>query len=397
MRNIVFRLSGLLVVLTFLMACNTEKKHTASDEKYTCPMHPQIVSDAPGTCPICAMDLVPVNDQGGKNELMLSASQAQLANIRTMKVGEGKFSASKLLNARLVANPEQTAVISSRYPGRIEKLFVKETGRVLQKGEALLQIYSEELQTLQQDYLLQVKQMNAFPDEPVYRDLLKTAQNRLMLYGYTPAQINALAKAKKALPLITVYAKEGGVVNEINVTEGSYVAEGSPLVRLENFGSLWVEADAYPAEAGTIKEGTSVKVRIAGLPDEHSMKIDYIAPEMAGGSQIVKVRGTISNSKGTLQPGMQATVLLPSATVTNAVRLPLDAVIRKEDGAHVWIKTGKDTFAARNITTGAEDFEQIVATSGLKGGDEVVISGGYLLYSEFILKKGTDPTSAHKH
>lgn len=386
-----------MVVLVLLMACSNEQKHAASGGKYTCPMHPQIVSDVPGTCPICAMDLVPVNDQGGKNELMLSASQAQLANIKTMKVGEGKFSSAKLLNARLVANPEQTTVISSRYPGRIEKLFVKETGRFLQKGEALLQIYSEELQALQQDYLLQVKQVSAFPDEQIYRDLMKTAQNKLMLYGYTQTQISALSKAKKTSPLIMVYAGEGGVVNEINVTEGSYVSEGSPLVRLENFGSLWIEADAYPSEARQIKEGTPVKVRISGLPDEYSVKIDYTAPEMSAGSQIVKVRGTVNNSSGMLQPGMQATVLLPSATVRNAVRLPLDAVIRKEDGAHVWIKTGKDTFAPRNITTGAEDFEQIVATSGLNAGDEVVISGGYLLYSEFVLKKGTDPTSAHKH
>ena len=397
MKRSILKLCGMLVVMLFFAACTQDKHAHTESAKYTCPMHPQVVSDAPGSCPVCGMDLVLSTDKGVGNELMLSERQAQLANVRTMKVGSGSFTASKLLNGRLLANPEQRTVVSSRYSGRIEKLFVKETGKVLSAGDPIFQIYSEPLQALQQDYLLQHKQSRAFPEEKIYKDLLKSAANRLQLYGYTAAQLNALAKSDRPSPTITVFARESGVVNEISVTEGGYVDEGSPVLQLENFNSLWVEADVYPSEAGAVKEGTLVKVAVNGLGEQRSMRVQYVAPQIAAGSQILTIRGTIDNSKGDLQPGMQATVLLGSASVSNAVRLPLDAVIRKESGSHVWIKTGKGTFAPRNITTGAEDFEQIVVTSGLKDGDEVVVSGGYLLYSEFVLKKGTDPTLVNNH
>lgn len=385
-----------LVMVLLLGACTQDKK-TVSSQQYTCPMHPQIMSPEPGTCPICKMDLVPVNATGGKNELMLSESQMQLANVRTMKVGKGSFRASKLLNARLVNDPEQTEVISSRYPGRIEKLFVRATGEALRAGQPVLQIYSEELLTLQQDYLLQVKQQRAFPGEKIYADLMKAAKDRLLLYGVSQSQLQQLVQAGKPSPVMTVYARRSGIVKEIQVTEGSYVAEGSPILRLENLSSLWVEADLYPSEAGKVKRGTTVRVNVAGFQEPLSMKIDFIAPQLNPGTQLLTIRGSINNSGGQLQPGMQATVELPSDVASAAVRLPVDAIIRKESGAHVWVKTGKDTFAPRQVTTGAEDSEQIVINSGIREGDEVVISGGYLLYSEFILKKGSDPTLVHNH
>ncbi|MES2874066.1 MAG: efflux RND transporter periplasmic adaptor subunit [Bacteroidota bacterium] len=373
-----------------LQACNDQKpKKTASLQKHTCSMHPQIVKDGPGLCPICGMDLVPVNAAVENNGFMLSESQMQLGNIKTIKVGASDFNTSKVLNARLIANPELTEVISSRYPGRIEKLYVKEAGRSVTKGQLLFQIYSEELQIIQQDYLLQLRQVAAFPKEQIYQTLRESAKNKLKLFGYSNTQIAALAKTTNVSPLVTVYAKIAGVVNEVNVTEGQYVAEGTSILRLENFSQLWIEADVYPAEASQIRIGTTIKVSVNGIGDqEQTATINFISPQIDPASQLLKVRATIPN-KGNLQPGMQATVLLAGVQINQAISLPLDAVIRDENGAHVWVKIGKNTFEPRMVVTGEEDANQIIIISGLENIGEVVISGAYLLSSEFILKKGT--------
>ncbi len=354
-------------------------------------MHPQIVKDGPGTCPICKMDLVSISNQGVTNEIMLSESQIQLANITTMSVASGDFNTSKVLNGRLISNPEFSDVISSRYPGRIEKLFVKETGMRVAAGQLVFTIYSEELQTLQQDYILQQKQAAAFPNEQIYKSLRESAKSKLKLFGYSNAQIAALGRGGRAVPTVTVYAKAAGTVQEINVAEGQYVTEGSPVLRLENFNQLWLEADVYPAEIKQINVGMELKYSVNGVQNSgETAKVNFISPQIDPQTQLLKIRASIKNP-GNFQPGMQATVILPVAEIKKAVSLPLAAVIRDEDGAHVFVKTGKNTFAPKMVKTGEEDAGQIIVTSGLGDVKEVVVSGAYLLWSEFILKKGADP------
>ncbi|WP_040300012.1 efflux RND transporter periplasmic adaptor subunit [Arcticibacter svalbardensis] len=385
-----------LVPSLLVVACKSEKKAAVvSSEKYTCVMHPQIVKDAPGTCPICGMELVLVRDTGNKDEVILTESQIQLGNIKTVVVAGTAFHTSKILNGRVVVNPDLTEVISSRYAGRIEKLFVKETGRAVSKGQPLFQIYSETLQTLQQDYILQVKQVAAFPNEKIYQTLREAARNKLRLFGYSNSQIENLAKSGISSSSVTVRATASGIVNEINVSEGQYVTEGSQVLRLENLSQLWVEADVYPDEVGSIKLGTVVKIAVNGFAEsEQTAKIDFISPQIDPSSQILKVRASIQ-SQGKLQPGMQVTVLLPKAKISNAISLPLDAVIRDQMGAHVWVKTGKGRFISKMVATGDEDDRQIIITSGLENVREVVVSGAYLLSSQYILKKGADPMAGH--
>jgi len=383
------------MVFTLPSCKDPEHDKTAKAGKYTCPMHPQIVNNAPGTCPICGMDLVPVNSSGGKNELSLSDSQIQMANIRTVKISSSTFSTSKVLNGRLIVNPERTAVVSSRYSGRVEKLYVRETGGRVNKGQALFQVYSEELQTLQQDYLLQLKQVAAFPDEKIYTSMREAAKNKLRIFGVSDAQIRAMDQNGKTSPLLTVFSNASGTVTELNITDGQYVAEGTQVLKLENFDQLWLEMDVYPNEIAGLSNGTKVKASINGMNEnEQTVQIDFISPQLDPSTQILKVRGPIQNS-GNLQVGMQATVFLPVSEISDAMSLPLDAVVRDENGAHVWVKTSKNTFSPRMVKTGAESSDQIIILSGLEDVKEVVISGAYLLSSEFMLKKGADPMSGH--
>lgn len=382
-----------LILSSFLIfSCKENKKDKlANSETYTCPMHPQILSTEPSTCAICGMDLVLINTSGTNNELMLSDSQVQLANIRTMPISSSSFKSSKILNGRLIVNPERTNIVSSRYSGRIERLFVKEIGIKVVKGQALFQVYSEEVQTLQKDYLLQLKQMAAFPQEKIYASLRDAAKNKLRLLGMSESQIKSLEYSSKTSPLITVFSNASGTVTELNISEGQYISEGSALITLENFDQLWLEMDVYPSEADDIKMGTKVNVLINGIENnEQSLTIDFVSPQIDPFSQILKARASIQNS-GNLQAGMQASVFLPISEISDAFSVPLDAVVRDEKGAHVWIKVAKNTFAPRMVGTGAENENEIIITSGLENAKEVVISGAYLLSSEYILKKGLDP------
>jgi Cu(I)/Ag(I) efflux system membrane fusion protein len=393
-----------LLPALFLAACKETGKNQEANTKeqtYTCPMHPQIVQNKPGTCPVCGMDLVPFDKNNKDVALTLGESQIALANITTLTIGTSALTNFKQLNGRLVTDPEKTAVISSRVPGRLEVLYVKETGVKVNKGQPLYKIYSEQLAVLQQEYLLAVAQVKQFPEDARFRQIEQAARQKLTLYDQSAAQIDQLLQLQKVNPYVTYSATVSGIVSELSVSEGQYVTEGGAVMRLEGYNQLWVEADVYPAEASAIQVGQSVKVVIAGWENEpQQMVIQFINPILQSGSQLMQIRGTVANPDNRWQPGLQANILLPVKAAGNVLSLPVDAVIRDGKGAHVWLETAPGKFEPRKVTLGMENFDAVEIAGGLKEGDKVVITGAYLLYSEYILKKGADPMlgmAGHQH
>ncbi|MCY1535652.1 Cation efflux system protein CusB [compost metagenome] len=303
----------------------------------------------------------------------------------------------KQLNGRLVVNPEQSSYISSRIAGRIEQLYVRETGVKVQKGQPLYRLYSEQLATLQQEYLMAVAQEQQFQGNAIEKQIVAGAKQKLMLYGQSEKALQQLRESKKKDPFITFYAPESGLVAELAVTSGQYVNEGSPILRLEAYRQLWVEADVYPREAAGIKIGQKVKVVISGWEDRpQEMTIDFMSPALQSGTQLTQIRGSISNPDNQWQPGLQANVFLPAGEPGKVLSLPVDAVIRDGKGTHVWLKTSKDSYEPRLVKIGQENHDQVEIISGLKNGDQVVATGAYLLYSEYILKKGKNPIDGLK-
>ncbi|WP_406843469.1 efflux RND transporter periplasmic adaptor subunit [Flavobacterium soyae] len=390
-----------IIAFLFLFAACAKKEETkVTREKaqtYTCPMHPQIVKNGPGTCPICGMDLVPFEKNNAQDFLILGASQQALANLRTMKVGENEFSNSSRLNGRLVTDPEQTVYVSSRVAGRIEVLYVKETGVPIRKGQPLYKIYSEQLSSLQQEYLVAAAQVSSFPEDKRFNQMKTAAKQKLLLYGQSEAQLSDLVKKQKVSPYVTYFAPNSGIIAELSVTEGQYVGEGGSIMKLEDYDRLWVEADVYPSDAHKIKTGQKVQVIVSGYEDQPQvMRVDFINPALQTSKQIMQLRGTIPNPSNQWQAGLQAVVLLPSSGQKNVLALPVDAVIRDGNGAHVWIEAEKGKYQPRMVTLGVETFDEVEITDGLKNGETVVVSGAYLLYSEFILKKGKNPMEGMK-
>lgn len=394
-----------LLALLLLFSCRDQRKKdehaehntAAAAKRYTCAMHPQIVQDAPGTCPICGMALVELTSTGQRNDLMLSESQVRLANITTQKASKKPVGETLVINGTLTVDEERTEAISSRASGRIEKLYIKETGQSVAKGDPLYVLYSEALLTLQQEYLLAKDQYESLgKTEKRYKSFMDAAERKLILYGLTKSQVDQLTK-DSIQPRITLLAPAGGIVTAIKATEGQYVDEGGLLYELEDVSTLWVEAELYSNEAGLVKRGDAITVRVSGyesMPVE--ARVTFFSPEYRSNTQILVMRAEIKNPGLQFKPGQQAQVFF-THSAHDAISIPIDAVIRDGKGSHVYIQSGHNTFQPRMVKTGLEGFDEVEITEGLSEGDTVAVTGAYLLYSEIILKKGTDPMAGHSH
>lgn len=352
---------GLLMVM-ILYACTPEETHTHTN--------PEVNS---------------------VNTLMLTESQVQLANIRTQTVVDREIGQSRVINARLTENESLSTAISSRVTGRLDRLFKKEEGHRITMGEPLYEIYSENLLALQQEFLLANQKHRESPNNLNFKSLAAGSRKKLQLFGMTENQINQLVVLGTAQPRITLLAPTNGIIKSIEVEEGQFVVEGTQLYTLDNLKSLWVEGELFPDEADWIKPGSQVELKLEGKRAE--ARVTFVSPEYKANTQVLPFRAVIDNSTGTLQPGMPAQIIIQQSTKSMVV--PTQAVIRTESGTHVYVETDKNTFQPRLVKTGLENSESVEIRMGLALGETVVVSGAYLLYSEFILKHGTDPTGHH--
>lgn len=385
-----------------LLSCSEKKheKHTVNSEVYyTCSMDPQIIEDNPGRCPICKMPLTAVNKSATQNEdeLQLSDQQIQLGNITVDTVRSETIGSQSVLTAVLSIDQSKTSAISSRVMGRVEQLYFRNVGEYISKGDKLYDIYSEELNSAKQEYLLALERQQAFTGDTIidFNSLVQSTRNKLTLWGMSSNQIMKLEQAGKVEPTTSFYSTGKGYITVLDVRQGDYVAEGGTIVQLADLSTLWVEAQVYSSELSNFRQNASAQVRIPELGDlSINGKISFVNPEIVAESRINLVRISIPNSNKRLKPGMAAYVYLSSERHSTFV-LPIDAVIRNSTSATVWVKVAKNTFKSKMVRVGTVANSSIEIISGLIPGDLVVVTGAYLLNSEYIFKKGANPMEGH--
>ena len=389
-----------IAVSLFLFSCKEKKKVGLRDPDifYTCSMHPQIMQDRPGTCPICGMELIPVEKKKARDAdaIMLSDQQIQLGNIQVDTLGKGIIGDETVLTATLNIDETKSTTVSARISGRIDKLYFKNQGDYISKGQKLYDLYSEELNNARQEYILALEKQSTLDNSIIdFKQIVQSARNKLLLWGMNEAQISELEKTKKASILTSFYSSESGYIISLESHEGDYVPQGGTIVRLANLSSLWAEAQVYASQLSEIDRNGVATVQLPDLGKEVTGRIQFVNPEINPDTRINLIRVSIANPGGQLKPGMPAYVVLKSSQ-RNSLTLPLDAVIRDEKMNLVWIQIDKNTFKNIMVETGLESGDRIEIRSGLKEGDVVVTSGAYLLNSEYIFKRGANPMQGMK-
>lgn len=392
----------LVILLSVLMfACNSKRKEVSDDRDvyYTCSMDPQVKENKPGRCPICKMELTPgkKNSRFVIDEIQLSGQQVQLGNILIDTIRSGAISDKVVLTATLNFDPLRENAVSSRIMGRIQHLYFKNVGDYVSKGAKLYDLYSEELNNAKQEYLLELEKQKTLDNSLIdFRQLIQAAKVKLILWGMSEAQIQELAKDNIAAPLTSFYSSTGGYITSMAVKEGDYVSEGGTVVRLADLTTLWVEAQVYSSQLSFIDKGGQAIVQFPDAQVKEVIgKIEFVNPEVNPDTRINLIRVTIPNKGNQLKPGMPAYVVIKNRQ-RNSLSLPTDAIIRDNKGASVWVQIGENKFKYRMVEIGLEGDGRVEIKSGLKDGDLVVVSGAYLLNSEYIFKIGANPMEGMK-
>lgn len=319
------------------------------------------------------------------NKLVLSEAQVQLANVKVTEVIEGTVGQNKIFTGALKVNELSAVNISSRATGRIQKLFFKNTGESVNKGDSLYQFFSEELVAAEREYLR--LHSNNWNFSGKYEPSL-ILEDKLLFMGMLPSQIEKLKADGKILFSVTIFSPVKGTIRSINITEGQYVNAGLTLFELADYDSLWAEAQVYQDDLQFLEVDMPLTLTIPAAGNMHTIsKISYINPSFEQGKNVTLIRTLIDNPDKSLYPGMLALLRIQSRT-NRGIVVPNSAVIVNKNGSLVWIRNEDGSFSGRIVTTGIQSLDSVLILSGIANKESVVTSGAYLLNSELILKKG---------
>ena len=388
-----------------------QNKHTgnSASEKanqvkqlYTCSMHPFIIREKPGLCPICGMELIKKIDNSASSEapppadmaahVSLSPAQRVMANVATVEAKNEIL--NKEINAVGIVQYDQSrqAKVTAWATGRIDKLYVNSVGAMVSKERPVAELYSPDLVAAQQEYLLAIRsheQLKGSPFPSISQSgdgLVASAKERLKLLGVRGSQIAKLGKSGRPDIRIAIYSPFSGIVIEKMVQQGQYVNTGEVLFNIADLSSVWVEVELYENEFPSVHIGQEVEVRSQSFPEKvFTGRIAFIYPFLDPKTRTLKARVEMRNPDLKLKPDMFVNAII-RVPLESTIVVPLSAVIDTGKRQVVWVESSPGMFEPRDVQVGQKNTDNIQILSGINPGDKVAVSGAYLIDSESQLK-----------
>ncbi|MGA2771145.1 MAG: efflux RND transporter periplasmic adaptor subunit [Bryobacteraceae bacterium] len=370
---------------------------TATERKplyWVDPMHPWYKSDKPGIAPDCGMKLVPVYTapEEKPGTLEIPPEKQQLMGVAFGAAEYENATGSILAAARVTLDETKVAKVQTKLEGWIDQVFVNFTGKLVQKGDPLLTIYSPEALATQQEYLLAAKAQRLIEDNPVHEmlgsteNLVAAAKKRLELWDISDPQIDEISRTGQTLKNLTLYSPISGFVMERNAFPSQRVTPDTVLYTVADLSTVWVIADVFEYEAVNIHLNQPAALTLAYLPGRafHG-RVSYILPQVDPATRTLKVRIEFANPGYALKPDMYGEVEFQTGGARKLV-VPQSAVLNSGDHQTVFVDRGNGYFEPRAVRIGEQMDGRIEILGGLKAGERIVVSGNFLMDSESRLK-----------
>ena len=369
---------------------NEDQKQDERKIKYwVAPMDPNFISDRPGKSPM-GMDLVPVyEDKSGGSESVIIIDPTVVQNTGIMTTPVEIRSIFKEIRTIGLVDYDETRYthIHSKVKGWIEHLYVNFTGQRVKKNQALLDIYSPELVSTQEEYLSALSSLTT--SNIGSEALLRSTRDRLSNWDITSEQIDKLERTGKVSKVMTLYSPFNGIVVEKKALAGMSVVEGMNLYAIADLSKVWVYADIYEFELPWLEEQQEAEMTLTYIPGKKFKgKVAYIYPYLDSKTRTIKVRLEFDNENGELKPGMYANIVIKAAERKNSIVIPKESVIHSGERDIVFISYGKGKFEPREVTLGVSgEGGYYEVLDGLTGNEMVVTSGQFMLDSESSLRE----------
>ena len=417
---------------------------------WTCSMHPQIRQPEFGLCPICNMDLIPLEGGtgGGLREVSVSSEAAAMLNLRIAPVVRQAADVEIRLFGRIAYDERSMTTITSRVAGRLDRLFVDYTGAPVKKGDHLAEIYSPDLLVAQRELIGAAGAYEAMPSSAsdavreTRRRLLEAAREKLRLLQFTDEQILRIENSREPTDHLTLYSPQAGIVTEKMASEGMYVKTGDPLFMVADLSSVWLKLEAYESDLQWLKYAQKIEFTVDALPGRiFEGRIAFIDPEIDPMRRVARVRVNVENRDLALKPGMFVEAIARSSTAADGraidpslagkwispmhpeivkdgpgqcdicgmdlvpagslgfiaspgdavepLLVPATAVLRTGDRAIVYVRIPDEpepTFEGRQIVLGPRVGDRFIVNAGLEEGELVVTRGAFKLDSELQIR-----------